>query len=106
MTKLRAIILGLSASALLCALAPLAGALPSSEVDVTYYKDATFETEIGYYFLGCNGQHARSGKTSRFMVRTSEPCHTTGSSEVACVVDGVPTYCPPSICNSGLYSCP
>ena len=105
MTKLRTIIFGLTGSAVLCGLAPLAGALPANEVETTYYSDATFQNEVGYAILGCNGGHARSGKTTRYMVRTSEPCRTAGTSEVACIVDGVPTYCPPNICDSELFSC-
>ena len=105
MSKLGTIILGLGASAIVCGLASFAGALPANEVETTYYQDATFTTEVGYSFLGCNGGHARSGKTSRYAVRSSTPCHTDGTGETACVVDGVPTLCPPNICDSELFSC-
>jgi len=88
-----------------CGLSKGAEALPAQEVETTYFSDATFSVEVGSSFLGCNGSHARSGRTTRYMVKTSTPCHSGGSDEVACVVDGVPTTCPPSICNSGLFDC-
>jgi uncharacterized protein DUF6289 len=105
MTKFRASVLTIAVSTVICGLASLAGALPANEVETTYYEDATFTTEVGYSILGCNGGHARSGKTSRYIARFSTPCRTSGPTEVACVVDGVPTMCSPSICDSGLFSC-
>jgi hypothetical protein len=88
-----------------CAFSKIAEALPAQEVETTYFKDATFTVEVGWSFLACNGSHARTGKTTRYMVRDTAPCTSHGSDEMACIVDGVPTLCPPSICNSGLFDC-
>jgi hypothetical protein len=105
MTKLRTFLLSATASALIGGLSPLAGALPANEVETTYFKDATFSTEVGYSLLSCNGGHVRSGKTSRYSVRSTTPCRTSGPMGVDCTVDGVPTLCPPTICDSSLFSC-
>jgi len=90
---------------IVCAHAPIAGALPANEVETDYFSDATFTNEIGSSTLFCNGSHFREGRTSRFTLRFATPCNGGGIVEVACVVDGVPTRCPPSICDSELFSC-
>ena len=90
---------------IICALARGAGALPSQEVETVYFSDATYTVEIGSYFLSCNGTHARTGRTSRYVVRASSPCTTHGSNQIICMLDGVLTSCPPSICDSGLFDC-
>jgi hypothetical protein len=89
----------------ICGLSKGAEALPAQEVEATYYSDATFSVEVGWSFLACNGGRARSGRTTRYMVKTTTACNSYGSDEIACVVDGVPTSCPSSICNSGLFDC-
>jgi hypothetical protein len=80
-------------------------ALPANEVDTTYFKDATFTTEVGSTILFCNGARFREGTTSRFQLRTLTPCRGEGLQEVECIVDGVPTQCPTNLCDSELFSC-
>jgi hypothetical protein len=41
-------------------------ALPTSEVEVVYFKDATFTREVGSVFRGCQGEVYRQGTTSRY----------------------------------------
>ncbi len=80
-------------------------ALPANEVETEYFSDATFTREVGYSFLACQGGFYREGKQTRYAVRTSSPCHSSGSDEVACLVDGRETSCPANICDSGLFEC-
>ncbi len=93
------------AATLLGTVATQAFALPANEVDTTYYSDATFTQEVGERILACQGGIYREGKVSRFVVSTVTPCHTSGPIEVACLVDGRETYCPPNICDSELFEC-
>lgn len=90
---------------LLLASAGGAYALPANEVETTYYKDASMETEVGGSLLSCQGGFNRWGKYSRFRVRFLTPCTSSGPLEIACTVDGVPTLCPPNICDSSLFTC-
>ena len=92
-------------AACVCGYARGIGALPANEIETEYFSDSTFTVEVGSSFLACNGGHFREGRTSRFVVRLATPCHGAGGSEIACVVDGVSTTCPPSICDSELFDC-
>ena len=90
---------------LLFASAGIAYALPATEVETTYYSDATMATEVGGSLLACQGGFHRWGKVTPFRSRYSTPCNNGGSFGVACMVDGVPTICPPNICDSSLFTC-
>jgi hypothetical protein len=89
----------------ICGRSRSAEALPAQEVETTYFSDATFSVEVGFSVLACNGGHSRSGRTTRYMVKSTMPCNYRGSDEVACFVDNIPTTCPPSLCDSGLFDC-
>lgn len=81
-------------------------ALPTSEVEVVYFKDATYSREVGYVIRGCQGDVIRQGTTSRYQARSSTPCHGGASSnEIACYVGTVQTTCPANICDSSLFDC-
>ncbi len=81
-------------------------ALPTSEVEVVYFKDATYSREVGYVIRGCQGDVIRQGTTSRYQARSSTPCHGGSSSnEIACYVGTVQTTCPANICDSSLFDC-
>ena len=90
---------------LVLASAGVAYALPSNEVETTYYSDASMATEVGGSFLACQGGFNRWGKYSRYRVRFSTPCTNSGPLGMACTVDGVPTLCPPTVCDSSLFTC-
>jgi len=81
-------------------------ALPTSEVEVIYFKDATFTREVGSVFRGCQGEVYRQGTTSRYQARSSTPCHISRPfNEIACYVDGRQTTCPTNLCDSSLFDC-
>lgn len=81
-------------------------ALPTSEVEVVYFKDTTYSREVGYVIRGCQGDVIRQGTTSRYQARSSTPCHGGASSnEIACYVGTVQTTCPANICDSSLFDC-
>lgn len=80
-------------------------ALPTSEVEVVYFKDATYSREVGSVFRGCQGDVIRQGKTSRYQARSSMPCHGGVSDEIACYVGTVQTTCPANLCDSSLFDC-
>lgn len=90
---------------LLLAIGGVAYALPANEVETTYYSDASMQTEVGGSFLACQGGFNRWGKYSRYRVRFTTPCTNSGPLGIACTVDGVPTLCPPNICDSSLFTC-
>ena len=81
-------------------------ALPTSEVEVVYFRDATYSHEVGYVFRGCQGEVIRQGTTSRYQARSSTPCLGGQSlAQIACYVNGIQTTCPASICDSSLFDC-
>lgn len=81
-------------------------ALPTSEVEVVYFKDATYSREVGYVIRSCQGDVIRRGTTSRYQARSSTPCYGGASSnEIACYVNGIQTTCPANICDSSLFNC-
>ena len=80
-------------------------ALPASEVEVVYFKDATYSREVGYVVRGCQGDVVRQGTTSRYQARSSTPCHGGASNEIACYVGTVQTTCPANLCDSSLFDC-
>lgn len=80
-------------------------ALPTSEVEVVYFKDATYSREVGYVIRGCQGDVIRQGLTSRYQARSSTPCYSGVSNEIACYVGTVQTTCPANICDSSLFDC-
>jgi hypothetical protein len=80
-------------------------ALPTSEVEVVYFKDATYSREVGYVVRGCQGDVIRQGTTSRYQARSSTPCHGGASNEIACYAGTVQTTCPANICDSSLFDC-
>ena len=92
-------------SALLGAAATQSFALPNNEVETEYFSDATFTQEVGYSLLACQGGFYREGKQTRYAVRSLTPCHSPGPIEVECLVDNRETWCPPNICDSGLFEC-
>jgi hypothetical protein len=93
-------------AALLGSAATQSFALPANEVETVYFSDAHFTTEIGYVFHGCTGGVYRGGKTSRYRVSSSTPCHGGHPlNEIACYVGNVLTTCPANICDSGLFDC-
>ena len=85
--------------------ATLAHALPTQEVEWTYYADSNFRNEVGSRLLSCNGRTYTTGRTTRYSVRYNTPCGTSGSLEVACYVNRIATRCPANICDSDLFSC-
>ena len=80
-------------------------ALPASEVEVVYFRAATYSREVGYVIRGCQGDVIRQGTTSRYQARSSTPCHGGASNEIACYVGTVQTTCPANICDSSLFDC-
>jgi hypothetical protein len=66
--------IGGMAAALLGSVVIPSFALPTSEVEVVYFRDATYSREVGYVFRGCQGGVIRQGTTSRYQVRSSTPC--------------------------------
>lgn len=81
-------------------------ALPTSEVEVVYFSDATYTREVGSVFRGCQGDVYRQGKTSRYQARSSAPCQGGSSSnEMACYAGSLQTTCPANLCDSSLFEC-
>ncbi len=71
----------LTYSAILLGLATAAQALPTNEVETTYYSDATRTDEVGGLFRGCDGSLSAWGKRTRYATRTSTPCSSGGGPE-------------------------
>jgi hypothetical protein len=81
-------------------------ALPTNEIEIVYFSDATYTNEVGYVFRGCNGGVYRQGKTSRYRVTSSTPCNGSRPlNEIACYANGYETTCPANICDSPLFEC-
>ena len=81
-------------------------ALPTSEVEVVYFSNATYTREVGHVFRGCQGEVIRQGTTSRYQARSSTPCQGSQSlNEIACYVNGIQTTCPANLCQSTLFDC-
>ena len=81
-------------------------ALPTSEVEVVYFSNATYTREVGHVFRGCQGELYRQGTTSRYQARSSTPCQGGQSlNEIACYVNGIQTTCPANLCESTLFDC-
>jgi len=81
-------------------------ALPTNELEVVYFSDATYTREVGYVFRGCNGGTYRQGATSRYRVTSSTPCQGSQPlNEIACYANGYQTTCPANICDSPLFEC-
>lgn len=81
-------------------------ALPTNEVEVVYFSNATYTREVGYVFRGCQGEVYRQGTTSRYQARLSTPCQGVQSViEIACYVNGIQTTCPANLCDSTLFDC-
>lgn len=80
-------------------------ALPTNEVEIVYFSDATFTQEVGYEFRGCQGGVSRQGKTSRYRAASSTPCNNSRPLEIACFINGRETWCPANLCDSGLFDC-
>lgn len=81
-------------------------ALPANELEIVYFSDATYTTEVGYSFRGCNGGVYTQGKTSRYRATSSTPCNGSRPlNEIACYANGYETTCPASICDSPLFEC-
>lgn len=49
-------------------------ALPSNEVETTYYSNGSYSTQIGYSILFCNGSRYSEGTTSIYKQVYSTPC--------------------------------
>lgn len=83
-------------------------ALPTRQVEITYFASAAFDREVGYEVRpSCQGTPSPlQGRRTRFAVRAGEACRTGHRSEVACYLDGVRTTCPANICDSDLVTCP
>jgi hypothetical protein len=82
-----------------------ADALPTSQVELVYFSNASFQTEVGYTITSCSGGRVSSGRRTRFVVSSRTPCTGTSVSEAACFVDGIARTCPASLCDSGLFDC-
>ena len=81
-------------------------ALPTSETEIVYFSNATYTQEVGYEFRGCQGGVSRTGKRTRYRVRSSTPCQGSRPlNEIACYIDNVLTTCPANICDSPLFDC-
>ena len=85
-------------------------ALPSNELEVTYYSDETYSEEVGYMFRGCDGSVHREGGVSQYGITSSTPCHSSRPlNERYCRVwmDGLwyETTCGTNLCDSGLFEC-
>ena len=65
------------ATALALATAQIAQALPSNEIEITYYKTAAKTVEVGYRLLSCSGHLVRTGRTSPFRDRTVSRCQVS-----------------------------
>ena len=97
--------LGITA-ALLGTIATQSFALPNNEIEIVYFSDATYTTEVGYVFRGCNGGTYRQGRTSRYRATSSAPCNGSHPlNEIACYANGYQTTCPANICDSPLFEC-
>ena len=66
-------------AALLGSAATLSFALPTNEVEVVYFSNATYTREVGHVFRGCQGELYRQGTTSRYQARSSTPCQGSQS---------------------------
>lgn len=81
-------------------------ALPTNELEIVYFSDATYTTEVGYTFRACNGGVYTQGKTSRYRATSSTPCNGSSSlNEITCYANGYLTTCPANICDSPLFEC-
>ena len=94
------------AAALLGTMVTQSSALPTSELEIVYFSDATYTREVGYVFRGCNGGVYRQGTTSRYRATSSAPCHSSQPlNEIHCYANGYETTCPANICDSPLFEC-
>ena len=75
-------------------------ALPANEIETTYYTDATYTTEVGYTYLACQGGVYREGRTTRYSIRSATSCRSNLPPRIACYVEGLPSDCPPDICDA------
>jgi len=85
-------------------------ALPANDLEVTYFSDESFETEVGYLYRGCDGSTHRQGRMSRYGVSQSTPCDSYGGpGEIHCRINLLggwyETTCPANLCDSGLFAC-
>ncbi|MBK8814190.1 MAG: hypothetical protein IPN42_01120 [Methylococcaceae bacterium] len=85
--------------------ATLAYALPSQEVETTYYSGPNYATEVGSKVLSCQGGIYSQGKWSKYAVSTKTPCNTGGMAYMNCYANGRLTICPVNICDSSLFIC-
>jgi hypothetical protein len=81
-------------------------ALPTNELEIVYFSDASYTNEVGYVFRACNGGVYRQGTTSRYRVTSSTPCNSSRPlNEIHCYANGYETTCPANICDSPLFEC-
>ena len=80
-------------------------ALPAYEVETFYFSSAALDNEVGYQILACSGGRYREGQVTRHYARVQTPCNSATLPRIACTVNGLPSTCPPDICNSGLVTC-
>ena len=81
-------------------------ALPTNEVEITYFSDATYTDEVGYTFRGCEGSVYREGQRTAYAVRSVTPCESNPPlPESDCFAGGRLTKCPTNLCDSSLFAC-
>jgi hypothetical protein len=69
---------------------------PEEPVTITYYSNATFNTEVGWFTqYCCKGTTYRSGSATVYQkMRTFASCPTTNAYTDACYVNDVEVACP------------
>ena len=51
-------------------------ALPSNEIEMTYYRDANHDHWVGSRIVSCSGHIYREGTTSHYYERVVTPCNS------------------------------
>lgn len=54
--------------------AVVAWALPSHEIETTYFSDATLTGDVGWSILLCDGSYYRTGTVTPYFLRKKTPC--------------------------------
>lgn len=84
-------------------------ALPSNQIERTYYADKSLREEVGSeIIITCYGRPRGStliGRRTRFFTSISESCNTNRNPFISCYLNGRLTQCPAHICESPLVTC-
>jgi hypothetical protein len=84
-----------------CSLPGHAHALPSFMVERTYYSDEAMTEQVGYEVRPCCAASCPrlEGRRTRYVARERSSCtEGTRLSRRRCLIDGIPTLCPPNEC--------